>query len=262
MAAVYPYFYTFGTRNRFPILINNDSTVPQLEEELRRLDEQFTLYQNGMEQEPQGSIRQMHMNSQTEEISLEMDAIEERINELKLQNNKARNIMNLTRPKGNERFPLPRGVYQEKVQDFLGVKYKKPQGRGLSYKGKKHGFIRGISRMGKGLTFGGALDNANIAQYMSGLYQRLRDAGPAEGFSSDGDFWEAFRYIRENPLEKAGFPNKLLIRVFRMLDERGLLFERIAGQLLAGPFFQNHEDMVDAARDFFINNVAPPDNNA
>jgi len=137
------------------------------------------------------------------------------------------------------------------------------QGQGLSYKGKHHGFIRKICRMGKGLMHGGALDNANVAQYISQWYQRVRDTGPAEVIESDGDFWEAFNYIREHPTEKAGFPNRLLIRIFRMLDARGILFERVAGQLVPGPFFLNHEDMSDAARDFFVNNVAVAvDNNA
>lgn len=136
--------------------------------------------------------------------------------------------------------------------------------KGLSYKGKKHGFIRNISRMGKGLKMGGALDNANIAQYLKGWWDRLRTAGPApaEAIESDGDFWEAFRYVLENPGEKAGYPKRLLALVFRLLDERGILFERVAGQLVPGPFFQNHEDMADLARDFFINNVMLKDNNA
>jgi hypothetical protein len=219
----------------FPRLANLRSSTADLQREYDRLDRQVELYDQ--------------LEDRTEGFKLDFikrvkDIIFKYIDELELEFRQRRKDRRLL-----------------KVE---GIIHGQNRGRGLSYKGKKHGFIRHISRMAKGLKMGGALDNANISQYLGGWWKRLRDAGPApaEAIESDGDFWEAFRYVLENPGEKAGYPKRLLALIFRLLDERGILFERVAGQLVPGPFFQNHEDMADLARDFFINNVMLKDNNA
>jgi len=80
-----------------------------------------------------------HLEKATKRQNLPRDVVEE--------SNRSGTMGTLERLRiNNPRIPDP---IISNIKDFLGRP--PPRGRGLSYKGKKHGFIRNISRMAKGL---------------------------------------------------------------------------------------------------------------
>jgi hypothetical protein len=128
MAAQGPPTYNFWTyspnpfsdvRVRFPKLINMLSDdLDDWKAEEARLTQQYDLYQNDFLNST--GQRKVYMDTMAQRISEELDNIEVTM----------RVIMETSNTKENTRTNT---------------------GRGLSYKGKHHGYIRRISRMAKGL---------------------------------------------------------------------------------------------------------------
>jgi hypothetical protein len=144
-APTYPFNY-YNSPIPFEKMINNDSTIDDLRTEIVRLEGLFRLYRRN----------QNYLgNGQTiaQQIRDEINRIQQEISR-RFDENKARNVMRKTSrqdPDGPNfilnRPDVFRDNIVQNVKDFLGVKYKNPtnpnpMGRGLSYKGKKHGFIR------------------------------------------------------------------------------------------------------------------------
>jgi hypothetical protein len=152
MADVYDFFGVNNqgqiTQERFPRNVSMGDTRAELEQEQRRLTRQRQYYY-GFKRIVPRPANFVELRETYNRIQGYIDDLEE-----ELIRREERNIMNLVQRQGNETFtgseqnPLPQGVYKEYFQDFLA----KRLGQGLSYKGKKHGFIRHIARMGKGLT--------------------------------------------------------------------------------------------------------------
>ena len=118
-------FYEYNNRpNFFPNSVNRNSTEPQIRYELMLLNDQLRLYMEEKEALLQRGYTDEFIEGNIRRIG---DAI------LQVESY----------------LPSPQ---KRKQNDLPEPSQKKRKGQGLSYKGKKHGFIRHIARMGKGLT--------------------------------------------------------------------------------------------------------------
>lgn len=150
-APIYPFNF-YNSPMPFDKMIHKDSTVDELRTEIRRLEGLYKLYRRN--QSYLGNAQNI-----AQQIRDEIDQINQQIS-LRFDENQQRNVLRKVTPIRENIGNLRRIIMSDRdltdpilsrIKDYLGVKRKDPtnpdrMGRGLSYKGKKHGFIRKMLR--------------------------------------------------------------------------------------------------------------------